>query len=48
MILTLVPPVPGPLDGLTEEMVGALSTTVQVKLVEPENPSWSVAVTVTE
>src|ERR1700685_3650611 len=50
MILTLVPPPPGPWLGEIDVMIGATFTIVQVKLVEPESAGMarSVAVTVTE
>ncbi len=49
-ILTLVPPLPGPLVRDREVMAGRLSTMVQVKLVDPvlAGTALSVAVTVTE
>jgi hypothetical protein len=50
VILTLVPPTPGPLVGLIFVMVGATAEvlTVQVKVAVPEAPEPSVALTVTD
>ena len=49
VILTLVPPAPGPLDGFTVAITGWRLTMVQVNVVEPEldGTALSVAVTVT-